>query len=218
MLVRELVSGTRVGGNISISLPSITPQLANADPKIAGVQNVSSAVKKVLSEYYLSKELSVPTDVSVTMYGPDKHGGYMWRVKIEMPDTLKMLEPFDKFEVSASELDCNSGQSSSLCNPTVVVHEEQKGMLPEIQSIEIYHKHQKKIQQVVVAARAFQNEVQQIKLSGTSIIEGHFSVGYKFGSTGLLAVTTDGPALENQLRKLEGLSNVEVSLESNAKK
>ena len=217
MLVRELVSGTRVGGNISISLPSITPQLANADPKIAGVQNVSSAVTKVVAEYYLSKELSVPTDVSVTMYGPDKHGGYMWRVKIKMPDTLKMLEPFDKFEVSANQLDCNSGQSSSLCNPTVVVHEEQKGMLPEIQSIEIYHKHQKKIQQVVVAARAFQNEVQQIKLSGTSIIEGHFSVGYKFGSTGLLAVTADGPALENQLRKLEGLSNVEVSLESNAK-
>ena len=198
-------------------MPSITPQLANADPKIAGAQNVSSAVTKVVAEYYLSKELSVPTDVSVTMYGPDKHGGYMWRVKIKMPDTLKMLEPFDKFEVSANQLDCNSGQSSSLCNPTVVVHEEQKGMLPEIQRIEIYHKHQKNIQQVVVAARAFQNEVQQIKLSGTSIIEGHFSVGYKFGSTGLLAVTADGPALENQLRKLEGLSNVEVSLESNAK-
>ena len=104
-----------------------------------------------------------------------------------------------------------------LCNPTVVVHEEQKGLLPEIQRIEIYHKHQKNIQQVVVAARAFQNEVQQIKLSGTSILEGHFSVGYKFGSTGLLAVTADGSALENQLRKLEGLSNVEVSLESNAK-
>ena len=166
----ELVSGTRVGGNISISLPSITPQLANADPKIAGAQNVSSAVTKVVAEYYLSKELSVPTDVSVTMYGPDKHGGYMWRVKIKMPDTLKMLEPFDKFEVSANQLDCNSGQSSSLCNPTVVVHEELRCCL----KFKVLKYITSTDSTSVVAARAFQNEVQQLKLSGASILEGIF--------------------------------------------